>query len=46
MEVPRLGVESELQVLVDTTATSNLGYELHLQPSLKLMTTSDPYLTH
>ena len=30
MEVPRLGVELKLQLLVYTTAHSNVGDELHL----------------
>ena len=38
MEVPRLGVELELQLL----AYSNAGSEPHLRPTPQLMTTLDP----
>ena len=38
MEVPRLGVESELQLL----AYANARSELYLQPTLQLMATPDP----
>ena len=42
MEVPRLGVESELQLLAYTTATATAGSEPHLQPTLYLAATTDP----
>ena len=38
MEVPRLGVESELQLPAYTTAT---GFELRLRPQPQLMATLD-----
>ena len=41
MEVPRLGVELELQLLACTTATGTLD-ELHLQPTLQLVAMPDP----
>ena len=37
MEVPRLGVKSELQLL----AAATQGLELHLQPMLQLMAMLD-----
>ena len=40
MEVPRLGVELELQLLAYTTATATKS-ELHLQPTLQLTATLD-----
>ena len=46
MEVPRLGVKSELQLLTYATATAMLARSKpHLQPTPKLMATPDP-LTH
>ena len=45
MDVPRLGVESELHLLACTSATGNRGLELHLWPTPHLMATSD-HLTH
>ena len=41
MEVPRLGVESELQLPAYATATE-MGSEPHQQPTLQLMATLDP----
>ena len=41
MEVPRLGIESELQVLAYTTVTATQD-EPHLQPTPQLMATPDP----
>ena len=38
MEVPRLGVESELQLLAYTTATA-MSSKPHLQPTLQLPAT-------
>ena len=40
MEVPRRGVESELQLLTYTTSSS-VGSELHLQPTPSRMATQD-----
>ena len=40
MEVPRLGVQSELQLL--STATATEDSELHLQPTPQLTATPDP----
>ena len=42
MEVPRLGVESELQLLAYATATAMLLSELCLQPTPQLTATLDP----
>ena len=44
MEVPRLGVESELQLLAYTTVTAvqNPSLILHLRPIPQLMTMPDP----
>ena len=42
MEVVRLGVELEMQLLADTTATGNAGSKLHLRPTPQLMATPDP----
>ena len=44
MEVPRLGVESELQlpVTVTATATATVGSEPPLQPILQLTAMPDP----
>ena len=43
MEVPRIGVKSELQLLAYTTAyTSNMGSEPHLQLMMQLMATQNP----
>ena len=39
MEVPRLGVKSELPLLAYTTATES---EPHLQPTAQLTATLDP----
>ena len=36
MEVPRLGVEWELQLPTHATATAKAGSELHLRPTLRL----------
>ena len=41
MEVPRLGVESELQLPACTTGHSNAGSELYLQTTLQLVATLD-----
>ena len=41
VEVPRLGVEPELQLLAHTTATANAESELHLPPTPQLMATPD-----
>ena len=41
MEVPRLGVKSELQPLAYTTAHSNVGSELCLQPTPQLTAMPD-----
>ena len=43
MEIPRLGVESELQLLVYTKAIARS--ELRLQPTPQLMATLDPQPT-
>ena len=40
MEVPRLGVQSELQLLA-YHSHSNVGSELHLHPTPQLMATPD-----
>ena len=45
MEVPRLGVQSELQLLVYITATAMQDPELRLQPTPQLMAILDPYPT-
>ena len=45
MEVPRLGVESDLQWLAYAHSHSNTGSELHLQPILQRTGMLDP-LTH
>ena len=42
MEVPRLRVKSEAQLLAYVTSPSNLGSELHLQPTPQLTTMLDP----
>ena len=42
MEVPRLGVESELQLPAYATATAMVGSELHLQPIPQLKATLIP----
>ena len=42
MEVPRLGVESELQLPAYATATAKAGSEPHLRPTPQLRTTPDP----
>ena len=39
MEIPRLGVESELQLPDYSTATAMAGSEPHLQPTPQLMAT-------
>ena len=44
MEVPRLGAKSELQ-LPANLCHSNTGFTWHLQPTLPLMATLDPYPT-
>ena len=41
MEVPRLGVELELQLLAYTTATSHIRSKLHLRPTLQLTAMPD-----
>jgi len=43
MQVPRLGVESELQLLAYTTATA--GSKPHLQPTPQITATPDPQPT-
>ena len=45
MEVPKLGVQSELQPLAYTTFHSNSGSELHPQPTPQLTATQDPQPT-
>ena len=42
MEVPRLGVELELQLLAYATATAMPDLELHLRPTPQLMAILDP----
>ena len=42
MEVPRLGVKSELQLLAYTTATALWDLEPCLQPTPQLTATPDP----
>ena len=42
MEIPRLGVESELQLLACTTATATQESEPHLRPTPQLMATLGP----
>ena len=42
VEVPWLGVESELQLLAYATATANTRSELRLQPTPQLTATPDP----
>ena len=43
MEVPRLGVESEMQLLATATAShSNAGSKPHLQPIPQLVAMPDP----
>ena len=42
VEVPKLVVKSELQLLAYTTANSNAGSEPHLRPTPQLMATPDP----
>ena len=42
MEVPRLGVESELQLPAYTTATATLDPSRHLQPTPQLAETPAP----
>ena len=41
MEVPRLGVESELHLPAYTTATANVGSEPSLRPTSQLMATAN-----
>ena len=41
IEVPRLGVESELQLTAYTTAHGNMRSELYLRPAPQLTTTPD-----
>ena len=43
MEVPRLGVESELQLLACSHSHSNAGSKPYLQPILQLTATPDPF---
>ena len=45
MEVPRLGIESELPLPAYTTATANSGSEAHLPPTPQLTATRDPWPT-
>ena len=45
MEVPRLGVKSELQLPAYTTATAKLGSKLCLGPTPELTATQDPQPT-
>ena len=45
MEVPRLGVKSELLATSLRHSHSHAGSEPHLQPTPQLMTTPDPYPT-
>ena len=42
LEVPRLGVEAELQLPAYTTATATTGSQPHLQPTTQLTATPDP----
>ena len=42
MDVPRLGVESELQVPAYATATAKVAPKLLLQPASQLTATPDP----
>ena len=42
MEVPRLGVQSELQLQVDPTATAHARSEPRLQATPQLTATPDP----
>ena len=42
MEVPRLGVQLELQLPAYTTATADAGYEPSLQPIPQLTARPDP----
>ena len=42
MEVPRLGVELELQLLAYATATETVGSEPCLQPTPQLAAMPDP----
>ena len=42
VEVPRLGVKSELQLLAYTTAHGSTRSELHLQPTPQLTAMLDP----
>jgi len=42
IEVPRLGVKSELQLLAYATAHSNARSKLSLQPTPQLMAMLDP----
>ena len=44
LEVPRLGVESELQVPAYTKSHSNMGLEPNLQATSQLTATLDPHL--
>ena len=43
MEIPRLGVESELQLLAYATATARVGSEPSLPPTPQLTALLDPY---
>ena len=43
MEVPRLGVASELQLPADATATATARSKSQLQPKLHLMAMLDPW---
>ena len=42
MEIPRLGVETEVQLLTYTTATATRDTEPHLRPTPQLTATRDP----
>ena len=42
MEVPRLGVQLELQLLAYATSTATQDPEPHLQPTPQLMAMPDP----
>ena len=44
MEVPKLEVKSELQLLACTTTTATAGSNARLQPTPKLTATPDIYL--
>ena len=45
MEVPRLGVDSDLQLLAYPHNHSHAGSELYLRPTPQLMPTLNPYPT-